>query len=255
MTRRRRVHDGSGRAPIPAGARRGSGRGPTRRRGRRRSGCDPAPDARHSDGHDAAPWPWWRGVRRDPVPAGRHSDSHDPAPPPVVARGTSGPGAPEAALRRPCPRRARCGGRSVMTRCPLLGGCTTVIGRRDAETAPSRCALCARLVSHPSASVQWGHIGRVGWGTTGEVELGRTSPGWPPLHSWWRGGVACDLTPGPFPGGKGAMAVLERCSTGKPSPVRAGDFGAECWPPYGRDCSRPGRPQVDSRVRGMTGGG
>ena len=91
---------------------------------------------------------------------------------------------PQGGARTVMPHRTVCGEGSLMTRCPLLGGYATAVGRRDAETAPSRCSLCARLVSHPSASVQWGHIGGVGAGTTG---------GW-----------VGDLTPGPFPPGKGS---------------------------------------------------
>ena len=65
------------------------------------------------------------------------------------------------------PRRALGGGRSCMTRCPLRGGDATAAGRQDAETAPCPCNVCARHVSHPSASVQGAHIGGVGRGTTG----------------------------------------------------------------------------------------
>ncbi len=70
----------------------------------------------------------------------------------------------QAAMPRRIRRR---GAGSLMARCPLLGGYATAVGRQDAETAPSRCSVCARLVSHPSTSVQSGYIDGVGRGTTG----------------------------------------------------------------------------------------
>ena len=72
-----------------------------------------------------------------------------------------------------------------MTRCPLLGGCATAVGRRDAETCSIRCSLCSRLVSHPSASVQWGILG--GWGADNGGVGWASPPG--PLSTMWRGGV------------------------------------------------------------------
>ncbi len=58
MARRRVGHD-----PAPFGAGRGTGLGPAR-------------TARHSDGADPAPRPWWPGVRQHPVPSGWRTDGH-----------------------------------------------------------------------------------------------------------------------------------------------------------------------------------
>ena len=66
---------------------------------------------------------------------------------------------PGGGARTVMPHRTMRGEGSTMTRRPRRGGYATADGRHDAETAPSRCSLCARLVSHPSASVQGGHIG------------------------------------------------------------------------------------------------
>ena len=125
-------------------------------------------------------------------------------------------------------RRARCGGGSLMARCPRRGGCATAVGRRDAETAPSRCYVCARLVSHPSTSVRQGYIDGVGKGATGgftwmdrmnrmgAVRRRASPPG--PLSNIWRGGgvhgmFALTLNPSPRGRGRhdaGRRVVLRR---------------------------------------------
>ena len=224
--------------PVPAGA-----------MARRRVGQNPAPDGRHADAPHPAPWPRGPRVRAEPVPTRRRAAG--PAPAGTVARRRVGQNpAPDgwhtdAPHPAPRPRGPRVRAEPVPTR------------RRTAGPAPAGTMARRRVGRDPAPDGR--HAGDHDAGPPPRGRRGRGDPvpvGWQghrcrlascrdgsPLGPWvvlqhrhayvnlhqrhtlvaraeaQRGGDGLDLTPGPFPEGKGRLG-------GAGPPLPAGEAGA-----------------------------